>query len=167
MSPSPIIIDPISVERINKLHPLIRQEVMDLVTKCYESNVPIRIVQSLRTIEEQDALYAQGRTKPGPVVTKARGGSSWHNYGLAIDFALLKNGKEIIWDRDVDLDKDGKKDWMEVVEIFKAGGFGWGGDWISLRDYPHFDKTFGISIKTALTKYRNNEVDSEKYILIA
>ena len=41
-------------------------------------------------MEEQTALYAIGRTSPGKVVTKARAGESYHNYGLAFDWVPLK-----------------------------------------------------------------------------
>jgi len=83
--------DTVSINRAYLLHPKIRQEVMDLIDKS-EAKMPgvaVRIVQGLRTIEEQNSLYAQGRTKPGKIVTNAKGGQSYHNYGMAIDFALL------------------------------------------------------------------------------
>ena len=74
---------PISLHRANLLHPAIRQEVIDTIGKIENNNFPstikIRIVQSLRTIEEQNELFAQGRTKPGKIVTNAKGGSSYHN----------------------------------------------------------------------------------------
>jgi len=54
--------------------------------------VKVEVISGLRSWAAQAALYAQGRTKPGKIVTKARPGSSWHNYGLAIDLGLFKNG---------------------------------------------------------------------------
>jgi len=50
------------------------------------------VLSGLRSYQQQAALYAQGRTKPGKIVTNARPGSSWHNYGLAIDLGLFKAG---------------------------------------------------------------------------
>ncbi len=139
-----------------KLHPMIREEVKRLIEQA-ESGFPaewkIRIVQGLRTIEEQDALYAQGRTKPGPIVTKARGGSSYHNYGLAIDFAIMY-GPTLSWDIMADKDKDGIRDWQEVVNTFKAAGYEYGGDWISLKDYPHLQKTYGYTWRELKAKYK-------------
>ena len=71
--------DKVSEGRVALLHPAVRAEVKQLIEQA-ESGFPpymaVRIVQGLRTIAEQDALYAQGRTKPGPIVTKAKGGSS-------------------------------------------------------------------------------------------
>lgn len=158
--------DPISSERILKLHPHIRSTVMELLTSCYNKNVPIRIVQGLRTIQEQDALYAQGRTTPGKIVTNAKGGTSWHNYGLSIDFCLLRQGNQISWSRDEDLDKDGQKDWEEVVQLFLSKGFEWGGNWTSFPDYPHFQKIFGLTIKKAQELYAAKKIDSKGYLII-
>lgn len=158
--------DKISAERVAKLHPAIRAEVAALIDKA-EAQLPstamIRIVQGLRTIEEQNGLYAQGRTKPGKIVTNARGGKSYHNYGLAIDFAILydKDGngtyETLSWDIFYDHDKDGKRDWMEVVEIFKAAGYKYGGDWKSIKDYPHLEKSFGYSVAQLLARYKRGE----------
>src|SRR6478736_3448878 len=92
--------DKISISRVQALHPTIRQDVKSFITEAEEAlNITLRIVQGLRTIEEQDALYAQGRTIPGKVVTKAKGGSSYHNYGLAIDLVEIKDLKAN-WDFD-------------------------------------------------------------------
>lgn len=152
-----------SLPRVKQLHPKIRDEVIFLIEKIEFSNPKfcVRIVQGLRTIEYQNDLYAQGRTKPGQIVTKAKGGSSFHNYGLALDFAIMydKDGdgkyETLSWDIDDDLDKDGKADWMEIVEAFKAQGYDWGGDWHSLKDYPHLEKSFGNTCKQLLEKYNN------------
>jgi peptidoglycan L-alanyl-D-glutamate endopeptidase CwlK len=152
-----------SITRVAKLHPKVRDEVMNIIDKIeagWPATIAVRIVQGLRTIEEQNDLYAQGRTKPGPVVTNAKGGSSFHNYGLAIDFAILydKDGngsfETLSWDMAKDGDNDGKKDWMEVVEAFKAAGWEWGGEWHSIKDYPHFQKTFGHTWQQLLAKYK-------------
>jgi peptidoglycan L-alanyl-D-glutamate endopeptidase CwlK len=94
----------------------------------------------LRTFAEQDALYAQGRTKPGDIVTKAKGGQSNHNYGFAVDIVLIIGGKTASWDTAKDWDDDKKSDWMECVEIFKLHGWSWGGDWKKFKDLPHFEK---------------------------
>ncbi len=121
--------DKVSIERVKLLHPKVRAEVIaciQAVKAKLAPNCAIRIVQGLRTIAEQDALYAQGRTKPGKIVTNARGGSSYHNYGVAIDFAILidKDGNgtydELSWDIRKDNDRDGVADWLEVVKVFEV-----------------------------------------------
>jgi peptidoglycan L-alanyl-D-glutamate endopeptidase CwlK len=159
--------DAVSIDRVNQLHPSIRQEVIDTITKIENMNFPktvkIRIVQGLRTIEEQNELYAQGRTKPGSIVTNAKGGSSYHNYGLAFDFVIMydkdNNGtfEALSWDVNYDFDKDGFKDWQEVVSEFKALGYSWGGDFKSLTDNPHIEKTFGYNWRDLLAKYNNKD----------
>jgi len=157
--------DSVSLQRAQLLHPAIRQQVIDTITEIEsKSQFVVRIVQGLRTVEEQDDLYAQGRTKPGPIVTKAKGGSSFHNYGLAIDFALLYDGK-LSWDLNTDFDHDNVKDWQEVVDAFKAKGFSWGGEWKSLKDYPHLEKTFGLNWHDCFYKYAHSDfIDGTKYI---
>lgn len=158
--------DKISEGRVALLHPSVRAEVKQLIEQA-ESGFPpsmaIRIVQGLRTIAEQDALYAQGRTKPGAIVTKAKGGSSYHNYGLAIDFAILtdKDGngtfEDLSWDIKRDNDKDGVADWLEVVKIFEAAGWSWGGKWATLKDYPHLQKTFGYTWQQLFEKHEKKD----------
>lgn len=163
--------DKISLDRIQTLHPKIRQEVLELYTKANNIELGkgcrLRLSYTFRTFEEQDALYAQGRTKPGDVVTKAKGGQSIHNYGLAFDIVLLydKDGdgkfEEVSWDTKRDGDKDGIPDWLEVTKVFLAGGYtnGFitnGKKW----DLPHFQKDFGLSwqkMKTKLDKKEYNE----------
>lgn len=155
--------DTISINRVYELHPKVRKQVMDTITDLETNSFPptvaIRIVQGLRTFDEQNALYALGRTKAGKVVTNARGGVSYHNYGLAIDFVLLydKDGngtfEALSWDINYDFDKDGVADWQEVVKAFKNIGWNWGGDWQSLKDNPHLQNTFGYSISELLAKY--------------
>lgn len=153
--------DTVSIARVDLLHPKIRQEVKNLIENA-EAQLPncaIRVVQGLRTFPEQDALYAKGRTTKGPIVTNARAGASFHNYGLAIDFAILydkdKNGtyESLSWDTLKDMDKDGESDWMEVVEIFENAGYVWGGRFQSIQDNPHLEKHFGLTWRQLLAKY--------------
>lgn len=151
--------DSVSQQRIQLLHPKVKNEVETLINQANSqltSHSQIRVVQGLRTIAEQDALYAQGRTTPGSKVTNAKGGSSFHNYGLAIDFALLIDGKEISWDLKKDWDGDKIADWMEVVGVFRKAGWEWGGTW-KFTDNPHFQKAFGYTVKQLLVKYNTKD----------
>lgn len=153
--------DQVSVKIVSELHPAIKDKVEAAINKA-EAGFPqwmaIRIAQGIRDIDYQNGLYAQGRTKPGKIVTDVRGGYSYHNYGLAVDFALLidkdRNGKydTVSWDTEGDLDQDKQKDWMEVVAIFKAAGFEWGGDWKSPIDRPHFQMPFGYKASALLAR---------------
>lgn len=135
-----------SAARLDGLHPVVKQAAELLIERCHARGVPIVITQGLRTIAEQNALYNQGRTLPGLIVTNARGGYSYHNFGLAIDFALLMpDGKNVSWDMRRDGDFDRTFDWLEVVEEAKKIGFEWGGDWKTFKDYPHFEMVFGLT----------------------
>lgn len=91
------------------------------------------ITAGRRTITEQDELYAQGRTKHGQRVTNAKGGQSPHNFGLAFDFALVKDGK-VQWNAP-------REHWQIVGDIAKSKGLTWGGDFKSLVDLPHIEAT--------------------------
>jgi len=167
--------DVISVDRVGLLHPKIRQSVKQLI-EAAEAKLPqtaIRIVQGLRTFPEQDALYAKGRTTAGPRVTNAKAGQSFHNYGLAIDFAILydkdKNGtyETMSWDTLKDMDKDGESDWLEVVDIFEEAGYTWGGRWSSIKDNPHFEEDFGFTWKQLLAKYNAKDfIPGTNYVSI-
>lgn len=131
----------------DRLNPTVLEAGKELVCKAYEAGIPILITQGFRSFYEQTELYKKGRTEPGQIVTNAQAGESYHNYGLAIDFALLNHeGSRALWDTYADLDNDGERDWMEVVRIAKNLGFEWGGDWSSFKDYPHFQMSFGLSI---------------------
>ncbi len=170
--------DSITLERIKLLHPTLRKELHDAYmhvnNKLLGKGVRLRFAYTLRTNEEQDALYAQGRTKPGKIVTNAKGGQSIHNYGLAFDIVLLldKDGngtfESASWDINADFDNDHKADWMEAVNHFKSIGWSWGGDWKSFKDYPHLEKTFGNTWKTLKAKIDNEDfftetIDSKEY----
>ncbi|NQX44437.1 M15 family metallopeptidase [Paenibacillus tritici] len=135
-----------SAGKLGNLHPAVLAGTTELIRRCYNRGVPILITQGMRTIAQQNELYAQGRTKKGDIVTNARGGSSYHNYGLAIDFALLlPDGKSVSWDINRDGDGDKVADWQEVAQEGKKLGFEWGGDWTSFKDYAHLQMSFGLT----------------------
>ena len=166
--------DQITLDRIQLLHPKLREDVLDIydeIIAALNGSAICRFAYTLRTFAEQNALYAQGRTKAGAKVTNAKGGQSYHNYGLAIDIVLLvdkdKNGsfESASWDIKTDFDGDGKADWMEIVAIFKRYGYEWGGDW-KFNDAPHFQKTFGKTIAELQTLHKTGKVDKNGFVLI-
>lgn len=137
-----------SAPALLKLNPAVKYAAEKLVVRCYERGVEIRITWGYRSAAQQQEMYNQGRTaaskaKGEKVVTQAKPGESNHNYGLAIDFVLIKGG----YDMTADNDFDGIADWIEVVTQAKLLGFAWGGDWKSFKDYPHFEMMFGLTIK--------------------
>ncbi|WP_046214793.1 M15 family metallopeptidase [Paenibacillus wulumuqiensis] len=136
-----------SASRLATLNSVWRLAAEAVIERAYNRGVYIVLVQALRTYAEQDALYVQGRNgDKRNIVTNARGGYSNHNFGCAIDFALLNaDGTQVSWDTKRDWDNDGVRDWMEVVEEAKKLGWSWGGDWKTFVDMPHFEMTFGLS----------------------
>ncbi|WHY02659.1 M15 family metallopeptidase [Neobacillus sp. DY30] len=129
-----------------ELHPVVKERSDQLVQQAAKIGIVVVITDGFRSIEEQNTIYEQGRTTEGNIVTNAKGGESYHNYGLAIDFALETPSGDVIWDRQYDRNQNGKSDWSEVVKIAKSLGFEWGGDWKGFKDYPHFQMDFGLKI---------------------
>lgn len=129
--------------RLDQLHPKVNKAKQQLIQNCRKRGISIRITQGIRTFKEQDQLYAKGRTQPGQIVTHAKGGQSYHNYGLAIDFVVLDpKTQKPNWDKNFDGNQNGRSDWEEVGEEGKKLGFEWGGDWTKFPDYPHLEMTF-------------------------
>lgn len=95
-------------------------------------NISFRITQGFRTWVEQDAIYAQGRTLPGEIVTHAKGGESWHNLGCAVDFVPMKDGKPV-WNTS-------DPAWTKIIETGKSLGLTSGESWTH-PDRPHFQLT--------------------------
>jgi peptidoglycan L-alanyl-D-glutamate endopeptidase CwlK len=155
--------DKITLDRIKLLHPLVQEEALKIYNEsnaALKGKAILRYAHTTRTFAEQTELYSYGRTnKSKKVVTWAKAGDSYHNYGLAIDIVLLvdtnNDGKfeTASWDTLKDFDGDLVSDWMEVVKVFKKYGWEWGGDWKGKVDKPHFQKTLGYSISKLKSMY--------------
>jgi peptidoglycan L-alanyl-D-glutamate endopeptidase CwlK len=96
------------------LHPLFREKARELLERLTSESIPFRLFEGFRPPERQLYLYAQGRTRPGPIVTNARPWSSYHQYGLAGDFVLFENGA---WSWDSSGAR--KRYWSRLGEIGK------------------------------------------------
>ena len=108
----------------SKIQPLARS----LVHKAASVGITIKVISGLRTYEEQDALYAQGRTKPGNIITNARAGYSNHNFGIAFDIGIFEGNKYL-----------GESPKYKTVGVLGMDiGLEWGGSWKSIVDEPHF-----------------------------
>ena len=129
--------------RIEGLHPKIRTKVREFIKDAEKQGIVLRITSGLRTWEEQNKLFAQGRTAGGKRVTNAKGGQSWHNYGLAIDVVQMVAGVPQ-W----------RADWAKIGEIGEKHGFEWGGRW-KFVDKPHFQMRFGLTIAQAQARHRD------------
>lgn len=104
---------------------------------CAEQGIDVLVTSTYRDIESQNALYAQGRTAPGRVVTNARGGQSFHNYRCAFDFVPVVNGKAI-WD-DSGL-------FARCGSIAESVGLEWAGRWVKFRELAHCQYTGGLTL---------------------
>ena len=127
------------------LHPLVDMKRVDLIKLAELKGIRLITTSGLRTFAEQDALYAKGRTSPGSVVTNARAGESWHNYGVAFDVAF-DDGKGVPTWEEYDMNGNGIDDWDEIGKIGVSIGLEWGGNWKEFLDRPHFQYTFGKSM---------------------
>jgi peptidoglycan LD-endopeptidase CwlK len=135
-----------SADLPTELHPLVKERSNQLIQQSAAKGIVIVITDDFRSMEDQDALYEKGRSAEGSIVTHARGGESFHNFGLAIDFAIKTPSESVIWDMQYDGNQNGLADWNEVVEIAKTLGFEWGGDWAQFKDYPHLEMNFGLTL---------------------
>lgn len=135
--PLPRVWDPVSAQRIARLHPSMRAAATMLLTRAEMQGIKLRITSGDRSYAEQDALYAQGRTKPGGIVTNAKAGESWHNFALAIDVVPIDKNGHADWDGP----------WERIGEIGKSIGLEWGGDWKTFKDRPHFQMRHGRTLQ--------------------
>jgi peptidoglycan L-alanyl-D-glutamate endopeptidase CwlK len=122
-------VDSRSEKTIATLLPEVRPIARSLVQKAAASGITIKIISGLRTYKEQDALYAQGRTQPGAIVTNARGGYSNHNFGIAFDVGVFEGNKYL---------PDSPK-YNAVGVLGMDLGLEWGGSWKTIVDQPHFE----------------------------
>lgn len=127
------------IEKANrKLNaPGMDKDVADITRAVIKELAPkgiyVGVAQGYRSKAEQDALYAQGRTKPGPIVTGARGGQSNHNFGVAVDlFVYSDDGTKS------NFYSPGNSKLSAIVAAMKKRGMEWGGDWKGFPDYPHY-----------------------------
>ena len=129
-----------------------------LVQKAAISGITIRIISGFRTYAEQDALYAQGRTQLGSIVTNAKGGYSNHNFGIAFDVGVFEGSKYL---------PDSPK-YKAVGALGIDLGLEWGGNWKTIVDQPHFQLrpnwAFDLSEKQMLAELRSrNDNDTPVY----
>jgi peptidoglycan L-alanyl-D-glutamate endopeptidase CwlK len=122
----------VSSQRLELVHPELKRRVTAMAAILDKENIPIQVCQGLRTWSEQDALYAQGRTHPGKIVTNAKGGQSAHNFGYAVDLVP----EEI---------EPGQPDWniehpawKRMLEVGAQCGLAEGALWRTFPDNPHF-----------------------------
>lgn len=123
-------VDTRSEKNIATLNPEVQPYARALIYKAKELGIEIKVISGTRTYAEQDELYAIGRTKEldRKPVTKAKGGYSNHNFGIAFDIGIFE-GTEYL---------DESPEYNVVGALGIEIGLDWGGNWKSFKDRPHF-----------------------------
>ncbi|MCI0422760.1 MAG: M15 family metallopeptidase [Acidobacteria bacterium] len=127
-------LDPVTERRLKDIHPILAEKVRKLAELLHPEGVQFRVTQGLRSWSEQEALYAQGRTVPGPKVTNAKPGQSWHNYGCAVDVAP-DNPALPGYQPDWNLNHPA---WKRLIDVAESIGLRSGKAW---NDSPHLEYT--------------------------
>lgn len=143
---------------------LISRKIDDLITpaklralefayRCHHAGIDLIVTCTVRDAEAQDALYAQGRTQPGRIVTNARGGESFHQYKVALDVVPMRYGKPVWGTAGNGIDNDPYDDEIDDLELWQRLGLigescdlEWAGRWKRFRELPHFQFTGGLTI---------------------
>lgn len=128
--------DPRSERNIRTLHLEAQKAARIFLTGFVNVPYSVRIISGNRTYAEQDMIYAQGRTRPGRIVTNARGGQSNHNFAIAWDIGIFVDGKYL---PESPLYKD-----AAPIALIATTGVEWGGHW-SKPDRPHYQLVTGKS----------------------
>lgn len=128
----------INSRKLEDLHPKVKTLCERFIASCAKQGIDVLITSTYRDGASQDELFAQGRTKPGKIVTNARAGQSYHNWRCAFDFVPIVNGKAV-WN-DVAL-------FTKCGEIAESVGLEWAGRWKRFREMPHCQFTGGLSLK--------------------
>ena len=127
----------INSRSLDELLPPVKQRAEAFIAAAKAKGVDLLITSTYRDHESQNALYAQGRTTPGKIVTNAKAGQSFHNHRCAFDVVPLVNGKAIWNDKAL---------WMRIGEIGESCGLEWAGRWSRMREQAHFQYTNGLTI---------------------
>lgn len=127
----------INSRKLEDLNPKVRVLCEKFIEKCKSQNIDVLITSTYRDGKSQDALYAQGRTTAGKIVTNARAGQSYHNWRVAFDFVPLVHGKA---------------QWSDVATFTKCGeiaesvGLEWAGRWKKFKELAHCQYTGGLKL---------------------
>ena len=121
-------VDDRSEKAIATLLPEVQPYARALVSRAAQHGITIKVISGLRTYDEQNDLFSQGRTKPGRIVTNARAGFSNHNFGIAFDIGVFEGTKYL----------DDSPKYKAVGVLGMDLGLEWGGNWKTIVDQPHF-----------------------------
>ena len=126
---------------LDDLLPVVKEKAINFIAKCKAENIELLVTSTYRDSESQSALFAQGRTTLGKIVTNARAGKSFHNWRVAFDIVPLVNGKAV-WDTK----NENAILWKRIGAIGIECGLEWAGNWVSFKEFPHFQYTGGLTL---------------------
>lgn len=129
------------VTRLTRVHPYLRDKVLLVLAALDGLGWPMTVVQAVRSDAQQAELFAQGRTKPGNVVTNIDGvkNKSMHQlqttgFGHAVDCAFVDDPATTAVET-----FDEAQPWDLYGLMCEKYGLTWGGRWTSLKDRPHVE----------------------------
>lgn len=132
----------INSRSLSELHPVCKAKAEKFIELAKQNGIDLLVTSTYRDHESQAALFAQGRTKPGLIVTNARPGQSWHNWRCAFDVVPIRNGKPVWGTSGPDNDL-----WRKIGELGESVGLEWAGRWTGkLREFAHFQYTGGLTL---------------------
>ncbi len=148
----------------SSLFPLFARLLEDFEARLRDLGLPFHLFEGYRSWERQAELYAQGRGRPGRIVTRARPGQSWHNYGFAADYVLDgitdKPGIQWSWDIKTDLNADGRGDWLQMAELAVSMGLESAWFWRTFPEAPHVQLRYGFTLAKAQELYNYGGLSS-------
>lgn len=150
------VFDERSETNIHTLIPVAQREVRRFLTKAHREfpNFNIRIISGTRTYAEQNALYRKGRGgNPGPIVTKAKGGESNHNFGIAWDIGIFQNGRYLTGST-----HDEEQAYRNVGKAVVSRAVEWGGSWRTFPDLPHYQLKTSLSLAEIRRRFETGNV---------
>jgi peptidoglycan L-alanyl-D-glutamate endopeptidase CwlK len=127
----------INSRSLDDLLPVVKVKVQKFLDLAKAEGIDLLVTSTYRDHESQNALYAQGRTAAGKIVTNAKAGQSFHNWRCAVDVVPIVNGKAVWNDNGT---------WARVGVIGKSVGLEWAGDWKRFKEFPHFQYTGGTTL---------------------
>jgi peptidoglycan L-alanyl-D-glutamate endopeptidase CwlK len=140
------VLDERSSKNVATLHSKVQQVFKNWIAECQimaaAHGYEYKAISGNRTWDEQAKIYAQGRTSPGKIVTNAKPGYSNHNYGIAVDMGVFKDGKYLDGLKPAEAQAFHNK----AAVIAEKYNIEWGGSWKSFKDYPHFEYRTGKTL---------------------
>ena len=135
---------------LSQVNPSLASAAWKIIEGAQQRGYTLIVAEGYRTVEKQNEYYAQGRTKPGNIITYKKGGESKHNIGEAVDFDFIINGRQ---------SNASGNNWSLIGSSARQLGLIWGGDWKSFKDLRHVEMPKGYAL-SGTSGYALPSVDS-------